>query len=447
MSSSREIFVCSDCGNETTKWLGQCPSCGAWNTLREVTVRTKKTKRGVVPSGAQETRLQKLSEVVSGEEVRLTTGIAEVDRCLGGGFMQDEVVLIAGEPGIGKSTLLLQIAAALSNALATHISVGCCPTILYASGEESPAQIKSRAERLGIGSAEHLAVLSENNLELLLAKVVEANPQVLIVDSIQTLATDLVDSVAGSPAQIRECAAQLTNQAKRQGLVLILVGHVTKEGVIAGPKLLEHIVDAVLYLEGDNIHSFRLLRVHKNRFGATDEVGVFAMTKQGLMGVDNPSALFLEGRLANSPGSVVCPVVQGNRCFLVEVQALTTHTTFSLPRRTVSGVSFNRVLLILAVLQKKAGVDLSNLDVFVSVAGGLKVEDVGVDLAIAVALYSSFKQQLIKAQTAVYGELGLAGEVRNVTRSDLRDKEAQKLGYQTLITPQIKTLNAAIKAL
>lgn len=510
------IYVCSNCGNETPRWEGQCPSCREWNTLKEV--KSLKLKVKSRRHGSNTVQAVALGDVQISKGERIQTGIGEVDRCLGGGFMRDEVVLLAGEPGIGKSTLLLQIAGMLSagntffetalggggsltqentrrrsrstvEGAPEKIGVGQGDrlrgvsqngfppkaSVLYVAGEESPSQIKNRADRLGI-QATGITVLVETRVEEIIDYILtqtssnEVRPQpgvgdrtsaplhkdgpvfpvvaqgktgpslgsqfVVIIDSVQTLESASVDSSAGSPAQVRECAQQLSQLSKRFGFILILVGHVTKDGAIAGPKVLEHVVDAVLYLEGDSVHAFRLLRVTKNRFGSTDEVGVFAMGEKGFEEVKNPSALFLEGKLKNSPGSVVCPVVSGNRCFLVEVQALTVSTTFAMPRRTVSGVSLNRVLLIIAVLQSRAGINLSQHDVFVSVAGGLRVDDVGLDLAVALALYSGYKQKSWGEKTAAFGELGLSGEIRHVARAEGREKEGRKLGYEKFYSPQ-----------
>ena len=369
-------FVCSECGFDTPRWEGQCPSCKEWNTLREFKAKSGKLKaKHTQQRGFASTEPVTLAQVQVGESARMSSGMGEVDRCLGGGFVPDEVVLVAGEPGIGKSTLLLQIASSLEEGnpkfkisknkqdpndkgqrgadSPTPSSQPLNPIrVLYVAGEESPSQIKLRAERLGI-DADSIAILPETDIDTVAEVISRTQPAMVILDSIQTMQSASVEAAAGSPLQIRTCTQVLFQQAKHEKFILVVVGHITKEGNIAGPKLLEHMVDAVLYLEGDAVHAYRLLRVYKNRFGATDEVGVFSMTATGLTPVDNPSAVFLEGRPAAQAGSVVVPVVKGNRCFLVEIQALVSPTSFSLPRRTVSGIDFNRAALIIAVLQKK----------------------------------------------------------------------------------------------
>ena len=427
-------FVCQQCGMESPKWLGKCPECGEWNSFIETVIPT--TKKGFSIGTAFTVSPQKLSQIKSVDLKRIKTDISEFDRVLGGGLVSGSVVLVAGEPGIGKSTLML----ALGN------KVGG----LYISGEESLHQIKLRAERLKI-KGEKLDFLSEIDVDIILETIKNFKKEdfkVLIVDSIQTLTTQDLTSSAGSIGQVRECASKLLRMAKSSNIAVFLIGHVTKEGMLAGPKILEHMVDTVLSLEGEKFGAFRLLRTTKNRFGATDEVGVFEMTDKGMIGIENPSKLFLAQRQKNVPGSVIVATMEGTRPVLVEVQALVTPTQLAIPRRVVSGIDYNRLQLIVAVLSKRLGLPLGNFDVLVNVAGGLRIEEPAADLGVALAIYSSFKNLAIDPKMVVFGELGLLGEIRNVSQANQRIKEAKRLGFIRIISPEkYSSINQAVKFL
>lgn len=424
MARSKTTYACSECGASSLQWFGSCPACGAGGTLVETAAERSGTSRfrslapgNVAPSA--------LGEVVAREQERLATGVAELDRVLGGGLAAGQVVLIGGDPGIGKSTLLLQALAAL----------GPRARSLYASGEESVEQIAMRARRLGLDAAP-VRVLAEIQLERLLAALEKERPQVAVVDSIQTLYSEALTSAPGSVAQVRECAAQLTRHAKASGTALFLVGHVTKEGAIAGPRVLEHIVDTVLYFEGDPHSSFRLVRAQKNRFGAVNELGVFAMTEQGLRGVSNPSALFLSHHGAEVAGSCVLATLEGTRPLLVEVQALVDTAQAPSPRRLTVGLESNRLAMLLAVLHRHAGVATAGEDVFVNAVGGMRIVEPAADLAALLAIVSSLTDRPIPRNVAVFGEVGLAGEVRPAPRGQDRLKEAAKLGFERAIVPK-----------
>jgi DNA repair protein RadA/Sms len=427
----RTVFACQECGAQSPKWLGRCPECGAWNSL----VEERATPPPVAGPGADGERRYGLA-AAAGPQLyadidtvvaeRLSSGIGEFDRVLGGGVVPGSLVLIGGEPGIGKSTLLLQAAAHFAR---TYGSV------LYSSGEESEHQIKSRGERLGIERAP-LYILAETCLERLLEEIARLRPAFVIVDSIQTVFSLKFQSAPGSIGQVREAATQLLFAAKGQNIPTFLVGHVTKDGSLAGPKALEHIVDTVLYFEGEKHHSHRIVRAVKNRFGAVSELGVFEMTGTGLRAVPNPSALFLAERPANAPGSAVLCCVEGSRPVLVEVQALVSTTTYGNARRMTSGLDQNRLSLLLAVLEKRAGLNLLGDDVFVNVAGGIAVEEPAADLAIVAAVASSVRNRPIKTGTAMFGEVGLAGEVRGISQSAMRVREAAQMGFTRCIVPQ-----------
>ena len=413
-------FVCQQCGAESPKWLGRCPECGEWNSLVETVVPT--TKKGLMVDREETSLPQKLSQIKFVSLARMKTGLAEFDRVLGGGLVAGSVILVAGEPGIGKSTLMLQLAEKVGG--------------LYVSGEESLQQIKIRAERLNI-KKENLFFLNETDVDLINETFKEDNEfKMVVVDSIQTLTTQDLTSSAGSVGQVRECAARLLKIAKRKGLPIFLIGHVTKEGAVAGPKILEHMVDTVLYLEGEKFGSFRLLRTTKNRFGATDEVGVFEMTDKGMLAVENPSKVFLAQRQKGVPGSVIVATMEGTRPVLVEIQALVTQTQLAIPRRIASGIDYNRLQLICAVLAKRLGLPLASFDIFVNVAGGLRIEEPAADLGVALAIYSSFKNLSFDNKTVVFGELGLLGEIRNVSQANQRIKEAKRLGFIKIISPE-----------
>jgi len=423
--------VCQNCGNEALKWAGRCNGCGEWNTLVETTVSTmrpaKRQRSGTISS----TQPIKFTDVKGKEFVRVKSGIGELDRVLGGGLVPGSVVLLAGEPGIGKSTLLTQLALKVE---------GSDPSTLYVCGEESPEQIKMRILRLKFTSEVKKSATSEvSGLSFLPTTDVDeviasaGRPGLLIVDSIQTMATTDLTGMAGSVGQIRECAFRLLNYAKETGTVVFLVGHITKEGVIAGPKILEHLVDTVLYLEGDRRHEFRILRSQKNRFGSVDEVGVFLMNDSGLSEVTNPSDIFLEERQTNVAGSCVAVVMEGTRPMLVEIQALVVPSQLAVPRRVGSGIDLRRLTLLTAVLSKRLKLPLGSYDVFVNVAGGLNLKEPAADLAVCLAVVSSLKNKPVGAKTAVFGEVGLLGEIRQVSFAEKRLREAKKLGYKPLI--------------
>lgn len=424
----RSVFVCQECGARTSRWLGRCADCDAWNSFVE-----EKVLRG--PGASQRATRQGTSLPTAvgaipdvGEE-RTPTTIGELDRVLGGGIVAGSVVLVGGDPGIGKSTIVLQALAALAQRAPA----------LYVSGEESAAQVKMRALRLGVAdgtAANNLRILAETALSRVLEHAEDMRPSVIAVDSIQTVFLDDVSSAPGSVAQVRECAAALVTWAKRNDVPMFLVGHVTKEGALAGPRVLEHIVDTVLYFEGDRGHTFRILRAVKNRFGSTNEIGVFEMVASGLQPVANPSALFLAERPQDVPGSAVVATVEGTRPILVEVQALVSPTAFGTPRRTTLGVDPNRVALLIAILEKKMGLQLLGHDVFVNVAGGVRIDEPAVDLGVAAAIASSFLDRPIAANTLLLGELGLTGEVRAVGHAEIRAREGAKLGFSTCVVPE-----------
>jgi DNA repair protein RadA/Sms len=428
MKAPKTVFVCQECGAQHAKWVGRCPDCGAWNAI----VEEKAAPAGVEPTAFQqrysmgartEARLYGDVDTVVGE--RLTTGITEFDRVLGGGIVPGSLVLLGGEPGIGKSTLLLQAAAHF----ATHAPV------LYCSGEESEHQIKSRGERLGVDRPQ-LYLLAETCLERILEEVARLRPALLIIDSVQTMFSLKLQSAPGSVGQVRETATQILFATKGQNLPTFLVGHVTKDGGLAGPKVLEHIVDTVLYFEGERHHAHRMVRAVKNRFGAISELGVFEMTGRGLTPVPNPSELFLAQRPANTPGSAVLCCLEGSRPLLVEVQALVSTSSYGNAQRTANGLDRTRLSLLLAVLEKRAGLNLVAEDVFVNLAGGIEVEEPAADLAVIGAIASSVRNRPIRERTAVFGEIGLAGEVRSVPQGALRVKEAAQLGYTRCVVPE-----------
>ena len=435
MAKLKTIYVCQNCGHTSSNWIGQCPSCGNWNSMVEDVISTSSSKSSTVKKPRSSTQgLVKLSEVLSAPPKRLDSGVGEFDRVLGGGFVSGQVVLLAGEPGIGKSTLLTEISKNLGD-----------KKVLYVCGEESVEQTKLRALRMGY-TAHNLLVFPETNVDQVIAEIEgDKDIELVIVDSIQTLYSDDLTGNVGSLVQVRGCTQLLTDTAKRTNTPIVLVGHVTKQGVVAGPKVLEHIVDTVLYLEGDNQHLFRILRTTKNRFGPVSEVGIFEMVEKGMREVQNPSELFLEQRLSSSPGSCVTVVMEGFRPLLFEIQALTTKTSFGYPRRTASGFSSNRLQVLIAILEKRARINLSNHDVYVSVAGGFKVKEYASDLAVCLAIASSIKDLPLKESTVAFGECGLSGEVRKVTSIERRSQEAERLGFSNVISPQnTKTLLEAI---
>jgi DNA repair protein RadA/Sms len=421
MAKTKTIYTCTECGGQSPKWQGQCPACNAWNTLVETIAESAKPRYQALAASSQ---VQMLGEVEGAEASRIPTTLGELDRVLGGGLVAGGVVLIGGDPGIGKSTLLLQALAVLSQSLPT----------LYVSGEESAQQLALRARRLQLPEA-HLPVLPEIRLEAILGHLASIKPAIAVIDSIQTVYSETLTSAPGSVAQVRECAAQLTRYAKQSGCAILLVGHVTKEGAIAGPRVLEHIVDTVLYFEGDTGSSFRLVRAIKNRFGAVNEIGVFAMTEKGLKGVSNPSAIFLSHHGAPVPGSCVLVTQEGTRPLLVEIQALVDSSQSPNPRRLSVGLEQNRLAMLLAVLHRHAGIACSDQDVFVNAVGGVKISEPAADLAVLAAIVSSLRSQPLPDKLVMFGEVGLAGEIRPVQRGQERLKEAAKLGFTQAIVP------------
>lgn len=436
MAKVKTIYVCSACGGTTPRWQGQCPACQAWNTLDESLSESTSTNarfQGL----AQAVPRQKLSAIKAEDMPRLPTGVDEFDRVLGGGLVPGGVVLIGGDPGIGKSTLLLQALAEMS---AAGVSV------LYSSGEESAAQIALRAKRIAL-AAPQLEVLAEIQLEKLLTTIDVARPQVVVVDSIQTVYSDALTSAPGSVAQVRECAAQLTRYAKSTGICMLMVGHVTKDGHLAGPRVLEHIVDTVLYFEGDTHSSFRLVRSIKNRFGAVNELGVFAMTEKGLKGVSNPSAIFLSQHAEMVPGACVLVTQEGSRPLLVEIQALVDTAHIPNPRRLAVGLEQHRLAMLLAVLHRHAGIACFDQDVFLNAVGGVKITEPAADLAVLLAIQSSIRNRALPKELVVFGEVGLAGEIRPCPRGQERLKEAAKLGFSIAIIPKANLPKSKIPGL
>ncbi len=422
MAKTRTLYICTECGGTSTKWQGQCPHCSVWNTLVETLPESVAPARYSGLSVLSE--VQMLSAIEAVENERIATGMGELDRVLGGGLVKGGVVLIGGDPGIGKSTLLLQALSALSHGHST----------LYVSGEESAQQIALRAQRLQVDT-ENLQLLAEIQLENILSILQAHKPAIAVIDSIQTVYSEAMQSAPGSVAQVRECAAQLTRFAKQNGTSVFLVGHVTKEGALAGPRVLEHIVDTVLYFEGDTSSSFRLIRAFKNRFGAVNELGVFAMTDKGLKGVSNPSAIFLSGHRADVAGSCVMVTQEGTRPLLVEIQALVESSPMPNPRRLSVGLEQNRLAMLLAVLHRHAGLACHDQDVFINAVGGVRINEPAADLPLLLAIVSSFKNKPLPDKLVVFGEIGLAGEIRPVQRGQERLKEAAKLGFTKALVP------------
>ena len=423
------VFTCQNCGHQSGKWLGKCPECGEWNSLVEE--RAPTVRKGTARNGfkLREVAAVAYDEIASQDDVRVPSGVTEFDRVLGGGIVPGTLVLIGGDPGIGKSTLLLQVADRLS---------ASGTTVLYVSGEESERQIKLRGERLKIEAA-NLYLLPETNLENIFHEVERLKPGAIIVDSIQTVFSAMIESAPGSVSQVREVAHQFLMLAKNRSLPVFLIGHITKDGSIAGPRTLEHIVDTVLYFEGERHHNHRIVRATKNRFGAANEVGIFEMTAAGLMPVANPSQMFLQERPQNVAGSVVTACMEGTRPLLVEIQALVSGAKYGTGRRMTQGVDQNRVALLIAMLEKRVGLQVSGDDVFVNIAGGLEVDEPAADLGVVAAISSSFKNRPIDPHTAVFGEVGLTGEVRGTMQAAVRAREAQALGFQTIIIPSSNT--------
>ncbi|MBX3677787.1 MAG: DNA repair protein RadA [Rhodocyclaceae bacterium] len=434
MAKQKTVYTCTECGGSSPKWQGQCPHCSAWNTLVESLAETAPTNRFSVVAGSG--RLQRLAEISPHEESRVATGIEEFDRVLGGGLVTGGVVLIGGDPGIGKSTLLLQALAQLAGR----------QTALYVSGEESAEQVALRARRLQL-EVGGLQLLTEIHLEKILAALAEHKPRIAVIDSIQTVYSDALQSAPGSVAQVRECAAQLTRYAKQAGTCIVFVGHVTKEGALAGPRVLEHIVDTVLYFEGDPNSSFRLIRAVKNRFGAVNELGVFAMTDKGLRGVSNPSALFLSHHEQQVAGACVLVTQEGTRPLLVEIQALVDEAHSPSPRRLCVGLEQNRLAMLLAVLHRHAGIACFDQDVFVNAVGGVRIGEPAADLAVLLAIVSSLRNKPLPKKLIAFGEIGLAGEIRPAPRGQERLREAAKLGFTHALIPRANAPKQPIKGI
>ena len=424
MAKEKQVFFCKECGYESVKWLGQCPGCRAWNTFVEekikvgAKVNSSHKKESVAPTG--------ILQVTTADESRIKTKIDVVDRVLGGGIVKGSLVLVGGDPGIGKSTILLQMCRNL-----VHLG----ENVLYVSGEESASQIKMRAERLGKFEKDML-LLCDNDMDNISSGIQKSNASVVVIDSIQTILVDEIGSAPGTVTQVREVTARLMQLAKQNGIAIFIVGHVTKEGTVAGPRTLEHMVDTVLYFEGDRNNGFRILRGVKNRFGSTNEIGVFTMTQTGLTEIENPSSLMLNGRPQNVSGSVVVSSIEGTRTILVELQALVCQTNFNMPRRTSVGVDYNRVNLIMAVMEKRVGMNLWGYDAYVNIAGGMKINDPAIDLGIAFAIASSMKNKAVPSDAMIIGEIGLAGEIRGVSNIMQRVKEAAKMGFGTCVVPK-----------
>lgn len=422
--AKKSVFFCQNCGHEESKWLGQCPACKEWNTFVEEKVTS--VKAGTVRD-KKEAQIVALSSVETDEDARMMTEMAELDRVLGGGIVPGSLVLVGGDPGIGKSTLLLQVCQRLA---------AMNKKILYISGEESLKQIKLRANRMGDFS-HTLFLLCETNLDMIRNVIEQQTPDMVVIDSIQTMYNEEVGSAPGSVSQVRESTNILMQLAKGLGISIFIVGHVTKEGTVAGPRVLEHMVDTVLYFEGDRHASYRILRAVKNRFGSTNEIGVFEMQKRGLVEVENPSEFMLSGRPEHASGSVVACAMEGTRPMLMEIQALVCKSSFGMPRRTAAGLDYNRVNLLMAVLEKRAGLPLSSYDAYVNIAGGIRMNEPAADLGIVMAIASSYKNKPVSEDAIVFGEVGLSGEVRAVTMPEQRVAEAKKLGFKTCILPEV----------
>ena len=419
MKSKKVVFVCKNCGYDSAKWSGRCPSCGEWNSMSEFSERKFSGNRKC-------SNPVRMSEIKFDDNIRMSTGISELDRTLGGGIVKGSFVLLSGSPGVGKSTILLQISEKFKN-------------ILYVSGEESYSQIKMRSERLGIKN-DNLFVLAETDIDVISKCIENLNPDLVIVDSIQTISSSEVNSIPGSVSQVKECSNILLKISKELNIATLAVSHVNKEGAIAGPKVLEHMVDVVLYFEGENKNSYRIIRCIKNRFGSTNEIGVFEMKTKGLEEVKNPSSVMLENKSFESSGSCVAVVTEGSRPFLVEIQALVAPSNLSMPRRVSNGYDYNRLCMILAVLEKKAGLYFSNSDVYINIVGGIKINDPSADLPIAISLVSSIKDKIVPIDLASFGEIGLSGEIRGAYRSQERIDEARRLGLSEFIIPDVSNI-------
>ena len=424
MAKSKTIFVCSECGNESSKWLGKCPACNSWNTFYEQKV--VETKAGGHKDLAKnENKPQKLNSYEAKETLRTSTGFGELDRVLGGGLVKGSLVLLGGEPGIGKSTLILQICDKVKGE----------GKVLYVSGEESAEQIKMRADRLGINN-DDILFLGETDIDVVNQAIIEINPKLVIIDSIQTMYSEEISAAAGSVSQVREITSQVMRVCKSRAITTIIIGHVTKEGNIAGPRVLEHMVDTVLYLEGERYFSYRVLRGVKNRFGSTNEIGMFEMNEEGMCEITNPSDILISEREDNPAGSCIVSSIEGTRAILIELQALTTQSIFGFPKRTANGTDYNRLALLIAVLEKRAGIMLGSQDIYLNLVGGIRVNEPSIDLGMMMAVVSSFKNVAIPKDMVIIGEVGLTGEVRRINVIDKRLKEAEKLGFKSCIIPE-----------
>ena len=425
MAKSKTIFVCNECGYESAKWLGKCPACNAWNSFYEEKVVKEKDGSFISDKKTKSSKLTTLNSIEGKEAARTSTGVGELDRVLGGGLVKGSLVLLGGEPGIGKSTLILQICDKMQGE----------GKVLYVSGEESAEQIKIRADRLDIKN-DNILFLGETDIDLIAEAIKETNPKLVIIDSIQTMYSDEITSAAGTVSQVREITARIMKICKQEAITTIIIGHVTKEGNIAGPRVLEHMVDTVLYLEGERYFSYRILRGVKNRFGSTNEVGMFEMQEKGMMEITNPSSILISEREDNPPGSIIVASIEGTRPLLIELQALTTPTVFGLPRRTANGIDYNRLTVLMAVLEKRANMNLGSQDVYLNVVSGIKLQEPAVDLGVILAVSSCFKGISIPKDVVAIGEVGLTGEVRAVSMIEKRLKEAEKLGFKKCIIPE-----------
>ena len=423
MAKVSNVFVCNECGYETPKWLGKCPACNSWNTFFEQKIVKEKGKSSEVKTKSATPTT--LNSIEGKEETRLSTGVGELDRVLGGGIVKGSLILLGGEPGIGKSTLILQICDKMKGE----------GKVLYVSGEESAEQIKIRADRLGIKN-EDILFLGETDIDVISQAITEINPKLVIIDSIQTMYSDEISAAAGTVSQVREITARIMQICKKQNITTVIIGHVTKDGTIAGPRVLEHMVDTVLYLEGERYFSYRILRGVKNRFGSTNEVGMFEMQGSGMEEITNPSSILISEREDNPPGSVIVATMEGTRPLLIEIQALTSQTIFGMPRRTANGIDYNRLTVLMAVLEKRAGMNLASQDVYLNVVSGIKIGEPAVDLGMILAVASSFKGISIPKDLVAIGEVGLTGEVRSVNMIEKRLKEAEKLGFKKCIIPE-----------
>ena len=424
MAKNKTIFVCNECGYESAKWLGKCPACNSWNTFFEQKVVETKNSNNKIGNEKINTP-QKLNSYVASEKTRTSTGFGELDRVLGGGLVKGSLILLGGEPGIGKSTLILQICDKVKGE----------GNVLYVSGEESAEQIKLRADRLGINN-EDILFLGETNIDIVTQTILNINPKLVIIDSIQTMYSEEITAAAGSVSQVREITSQIMRVCKSRDITTIIIGHVTKDGTIAGPRVLEHMVDTVLYLEGERYFSYRILRGVKNRFGSTNEIGMFEMKEEGMTEILNPSDVLISERDDNPAGSCIVSCIEGTRPILVELQALTAQTVFGYPKRTANGIDFNRLALLVAVMEKKAGLNLGNQDVYLNVVGGLKINEPSIDLGIILVTASIFKNISIPKDVVIMGEVGLTGEVRRINFIEKRLREAEKLGFKTCVIPE-----------